>query len=129
MSDTATAHVIDPVRDVLAARVLRYYSVVAGLSIFGILVLAAYSIHLGPLVGPGVESSFGLAVAVMFLLSALLVHIVDRAYREYPLGRRVHPGPMGPVTDAAIATFLKVVIFATAAGAIAYLFWGILTTS
>ena len=120
---------MDARRDALAARVLRYYSVVAGLSIFGILVLAAYSIHLGPLVGPGVESSFGLAVAVMFLLGALLVHIVDRAYREYPLGRRVHPGPVGPVTDAAIATFLKVVIVATAAGSLAYLFWGILTAS
>jgi hypothetical protein len=120
---------IDAVRDVLAARVLRYYTVVAGLSIFGILVLAAYSIHLGALVGPGVESSFGLAVAVMFLLGALLVHIVDRTYREYPLGRRIHPGPTGPVTDAAIATFLKVVILAAAAGSIAYLFWGILTAS
>lgn len=119
---------MDEMRDALAARVLRYYTIVAGLSIFGILVLTAYCIRLGPLVGPGVESSFGLAVAVMFLLGALLVHIVDRAYREYPLGRRIHPGPVGPVTDAAIATFLKVVILATAAGALAYLFWGILTT-
>ncbi|MCI4336155.1 MAG: hypothetical protein L3K17_03030 [Thermoplasmata archaeon] len=119
---------VDVQRDLLQARVLQLYTIVAGLSIFGILVLTAYCVHLGPIIGPGVESSFGLAAGAMFLLGALLVHIVDRTYREWPLGRRVHPPSPGPVTDAAVATFLKVVVFATAAGSVAYLFWGILTT-
>lgn len=110
----------------LRRQLLRIYEVVAGLSVFGILVLVAYSIRLGPIVGPGVESSFGLAVALMFLEGALLVHIVDRIYREWPLGRRVAPDWRGAVSDADIARFLMVIVFAAALGSVAFLFWGIL---
>jgi hypothetical protein len=112
----------------LRSRLLSIYSAVAGLSIFTILLLAAYVVHLGPLVGPGVESSFGLAAGLMFLEGALLVHIADRVYREWPLGRRVSAEWAGPVTDRDLARFLMVVTFAAALGAVAYIFWGILTT-
>ena len=111
---------------VVRARVLRVYSVVAAISVISFFLLAAYAIHLGALVGPGVESSFGLAVALMFLESALLIHVVDRVYREWPLGGRVAPDWRGAVRDQDIARFLEVLTFAAAVGAVAYIFWGVL---
>ncbi|HYK93457.1 MAG TPA: hypothetical protein VEY07_05385 [Thermoplasmata archaeon] len=111
----------------LQSRVLTLYSVAAVLSLIAIFLLGGYAIRLGPLVGPGVESSFGIAVALMMLFGALVVHLVDRVYREWPLGRKFEPSWAVPVTDAMVATFLKVVIFAAAAGAVAYVLWGLVT--
>ena len=110
----------------LQRRVLNLYSWAAGFSLVAIFLLGAYAIHLGPLVGPGVESSLGLAVALMMLFSALVVNLVDRVYREWPLGRKFEPTWSAPVTDADIATFLKALIFAAAAGAVGYILWGVL---
>ncbi len=109
----------------LQRRVISLYSVAGALALIGIFALGGYAIHLGSLVGPGVESSFGLAVALMMLLSALLVHLADRVYREWPLGRKYVPEPGAPVTSAAVATFLKALVFAAAAGAVAYLLVGL----
>ncbi len=106
-------------------RVVALYSWAAALSLFAIFLLAAYAIHLGPIVGPGVETSFGLAVALMMLFGALLVHLVDRAYREWPLGRKFAAEWPGTVSDAAVATFLKALVFAVIAGAVAYVLWGL----
>jgi hypothetical protein len=109
------------------SRVLALYETIAVLMLVTIGVLIVYAIGLGPLVGPGVESSFGLAVGLMFLCAALLVHLVDRAYRVWPAGRRIFPTAPGPVTDRAIATFLKVAILVAAGGAVAYIVWTLVT--
>ena len=111
----------------LQRRVLTLYSWAAGLSLVAIFLLGAYAIRLGALVGPGVESSFGIAVALMMLFGALVVHLVDRVYREWPLGRKFEPTWAVPVSDAMIATFLRSLVFAAAAGAVAYVLWGLVT--
>jgi hypothetical protein len=105
---------------------LTLYIATMILLLLGVGILALYSYQLGPLVGPGVESSFGLAVALMFLMGALMAHLVDRMYRAWPMGRRFHPTPPGPVTDLSWANLLAVIILVAAGGAIAYILGGIL---
>jgi hypothetical protein len=102
-------------------RSLAVYAVVAVLSILGILGLVGYSVRLGPLVGPGVESSFGFALALMFLFAALLFHVVDRIYRVWPGGRRVWAPVPTAVTDLSIVRLLRVLVVLGAAAAIAFL--------
>lgn len=106
--------------------ILRLYAVVLALNLVGIGALAYYSFTLGPLVGPGVESSFGFAVALMFLMGAISVHVAEATYRIWPLGRRYHPAMPALVSDAAIATFVKILVFVAAAGAVTYLVAGAL---
>lgn len=118
----------DPSAGYLAARnrILDLYLAVTILMLIGILVLVVYSIELGPLTGPGVEQSFGYAIALMFIMSAVLFHLVDRMYRVWPLGRKVTPTPPGSVTIDAQARFLKVLIVVAAAAAIAYVLGGLI---
>jgi hypothetical protein len=111
----------------LRRRVLDLYDAVTFLMLIGIAVLVVYAIELGPLTSPGAEESFGLAVALMFLMGALIVHLVDRTYRVWPLGRRITPTPPGPITPAAEARFLAILIFAVAVAACAYVIGGLLT--
>lgn len=118
MSETAAA---DP-----GATVLRYYQAITVLMLAVIGLLIVYSIRLGPLVGPGVEQSFGFAVSGMFLAAALLLHIVDRTYRVWPEGRRVHPPVPDAVTDRAMSRALIVLVLLLVGGAIAYLLWTLL---
>jgi hypothetical protein len=108
-------------------RVLDLYDSVTFLMLIGIGVLIVYAIRLGPLTTPGAQESFGLAAGLMFLMAALLVHLVDRTYRVWPLGRRFVPTPPGPVTVHAQARFLAVLIFVIAAAGIAYVIGGLLT--
>jgi hypothetical protein len=110
----------------LRQRVLDLYDAVTFLMLIGIAVLIVYAIRLGPLTSPGAQESFGLAVALMFLMSALIVHLVDRTYRVWPLGRRFHPTPPGPVTARAQARFLAILVFVIAAAAIAYVIGSLL---
>ena len=107
-------------------RQLRLYLVISVLMLLGLGGLTVYSIQLGPLVGPGVESSFGYAVALMFLMGATLVHCVDRMYRLWPLGRRVRTQAPGAVTDRTLATFVKVLVVVAAAASIAYVLGGLI---
>jgi hypothetical protein len=109
------AHRVDAAR-----RVLELYNATTVLLLLGIAGLAIYSIRLGPLVGPGVESSFGLAVAAMFLMGALLVHIADRTYRSWPLGRKFRPATPPAVTAASTARVVTWLIVLAAAVGIAY---------
>ncbi|HEV2167166.1 MAG TPA: hypothetical protein VGS23_09375 [Thermoplasmata archaeon] len=102
------------------ATVLRLYQTIAILMLLVIGALALYAFRLGPLVGPGVEESFGIAVALMFLASAMLVHLADRTYRVWPEGRRVRPVVPALVTDRSIAFALKILLVALVAGSIAY---------
>ena len=110
----------------LRERILDLYSAVTVLMLIGIGILIVYVIRIGPLVSPGAEQSFGIAVALMFLMSALIVHLVDRTYRVWPLGRRIAPTPPGPVTVAAQARFFKVLVVVIAAAAIAYILGGLI---
>ena len=110
----------------LRRRILDLYDAVTVLMLLGILVLIVYSIRLGPLTTPGAEQSFGYALALMFLMSAVIVHLVDRTYRVWPLGRRIVPTPPGPVTVDAEVRFLKIVIVVAAAASIAYLLGGLI---
>jgi hypothetical protein len=107
-------------------RVIDLYDAVTFLMLIGIGVLIVYSIQLGSLTSPGAQQSFGFAVALMFLMSALIVHLTDRTYRVWPLGRRITPTPPGPVTARAQARFLIFVILVIAAAGIAYLLGGLI---
>lgn len=120
-SDAARATLLQ-----LRRRILDLYDAVTVLMLLGILVLIVYSIRLGPLTTPGAEQSFGYALALMFLMSAVIVHLVDRTYRVWPLGRRLAPTPPGPVTVDAEVRFLKIVIVVAAAASIAYLLGGLI---
>ncbi len=110
----------------LRRRVIDLYDTVTVLMLIGIGVLVVYCIRLGSLTSPGAQESFGLAVGLMFLMAALIVHLVDRTYRVWPLGRRFQPTPPGPVTTRAQARFLMIVIFAAALAACAYVVAGLL---
>ena len=113
----------------LRARVLDMYTSVIALMIVGILVLLAYIIlWVGPLTSPGAQESFGLALALSFLMGTVAVHLVDRMYRVWPLGRTFHPTPPGPVTDRDLARFFRWVVVVVTAASVAYLL-GVLITS
>ena len=99
------------------ARVLDIYTSVEVLLLLGIVVLIVYSIRLGPLTSPGAQESFGIAVSLMFLMGALILHLVDRTYRVWPLGRKFEPTPPGPVTTEGQVRFLKVLVLVIAAAA------------
>ena len=107
---------------------LNVYFAVVVICIVAIGILVAYVLALGPLVGPGVESSLGYALALLFLLAALLVHVVDRSYREWPLGRRFHPSPPNVVTPARMVYVLRICVVAAVAFAIAYILATLLTS-
>jgi hypothetical protein len=113
----------------LAERTLSLYTATVVIMLLGIGLLVAYSIKLGPLIGPGVEESFGIALALMLLMSAVIADIVDRTYRVWPLGRRVRPSLPRPVTESGIARFLRVVVLVGAGLALAYVVAGLLPLS
>ncbi len=121
-----SSEIPDPELKAVQRRVLDLYATVEALMVLGIAVLVLYAIRLGPLTSPGAEQSFGYAVALVFLMAAVAVHAVDRTYRSWPLGRRFHPTPPGPVTVAAQTRFLKVLVFVLAAAAIAYVLGGLI---
>lgn len=108
-------------------RVLNVYSAITVLALVLIAVLVVYAIRLGPLVGPGVEQSFGLDLALLFLTAALLAHVVDWTYRVWPLGRSVTPPVPGAVTDRGLATAMQVLIVVLVAAAVGYLIATLLT--
>jgi hypothetical protein len=110
----------------LRRRVLDLYDAITALMLLGIAGLIVYCIRLGSLASPGAEESFGIAVALMFLMSALIVHLVDWTYRVWPLGRRVTPTPPGPVTVEGQVRFFKILIVVVAGAAIAYVIAGLL---
>ena len=111
----------------LRERTLALYYAAAILMLVGLGLLTVYILRLGSLVGPGVEQSFGFAVSLMFLMSALMVHLVDRLYRVWPLGRRVQSPNPGPVTDQGWVTFLIVAVLVAAGASIAYVLGGLLS--
>jgi len=102
-------------------RTLDLYGGVTLLMLLGIAVLVAYAIRLGPLTSPGAERSFGLAVALMAIMGAVIFHLADRTYRAWPLGRRFRPTPPEPVTLESWVRFLRVVIVVAAVAGIAYI--------
>jgi hypothetical protein len=108
-------------------KVLDLYDAVTYLMLIGIAVLVVYCIELGPLTSPGAQQSFGYALALMFLMAALIIHLVDRTYRVWPLGRRIVPRAPGPVTLAGQVRFFQVLVVVIAAAALAYIIGGLLT--
>jgi hypothetical protein len=106
----------------LRNRVLDFYSATIVLMLVGIGVLVLYTVILvGPLTSPGAQESFGLALALAFLMATVVVHLVDRMYRLWPLGRTIHPSTPPPVSDRALVRFFRWAVVAAAAAAIAYL--------
>ncbi len=106
----------------LRQRTLDLYAATIFLMIVGIGVLLVYTVLLvGPLDTPGAQESFGLALALGFLMAAVAGHLVDRMYRVWPLGRRIHPTPPGPVTPVAEVRFFQVLVVVCAAAGIAYI--------
>jgi len=110
----------------LRNRLLDLYTAVNVLMLLGIAVLIVYAIQLGPLTSPGAEQSFGYAVALMFLMAAVIFHTVDRTYRLWPLGRRVSPKWPGYLTVDAEIRFFKILIVVAAGAAIAYILGGLI---
>ncbi|HEV2449153.1 MAG TPA: hypothetical protein VGU43_01935 [Thermoplasmata archaeon] len=110
----------------LRRRVMDVYLAISVLCLIAIALLVYYVLTLGVIVGPGVEESFGLALALLFLLGALMTHLIDRAYREWPEGRRVHPSPGRLLGDVDLARAVKVIVVVAAGLLIAYLFAGVL---
>lgn len=130
-------------------RTTDLYDVVTFLMLIGIGVLVGYVLYVAdpispllcalqggtncapavnPLVTPGGTESFGLALALMFLMAALLFHIVDRTYRVWPLGRRVTPPRPAPITADSTARFLRIVLVLAAAAASSYLLGSLILT-
>jgi hypothetical protein len=107
-------------------RTLDLYGAVMLLMILGIAVLVAYAIQLGPLTNPGAERSFGIAVALMSLMGAVVFHVVDRTYRVWPLGRRIVPTPPARLTVHSWVRFLKVLVVVLAVAGIAYVVGGLI---
>lgn len=107
--------------------VLNLYFATIVVCLIAIAILVGYCISLGTLVGPGVESSLGYALALLFLISALLIHIVDRSYREWPLGRRVRPSNPAQITRETMVYVLRIVVVAVAAALVAYILATLLT--
>lgn len=110
----------------LRNRTLDLYIAVAALMLLGIGVLIGYAVRLGPLTSPGAEQSFGYALALMFLMGAVIFHLVDRIYRVWPFGRRVHPAWPGYVTVEGEIRFFKILIVVAAGAAIAYVLGGLI---
>ncbi len=122
MSDPLTEDELRRVR----LRVLDLYTAVQVLLLLGIAVLIVYSVRLGPLTSPGAEQSFGFAVGLMFLMGAVVVHVTDRTYRVWPLGRRFSPKNPGFVSTETQVRFLKILVVVLAGAAIAYVLGGLI---
>lgn len=110
----------------LRDRTLAFYYAATILLLVGIGILSFYAFRLGPLVGPGVEQSFGLAAALMLVMGALITHVVDRMYRVWPLGRRFTPTAPRTITDRDWSLALAVCVLVIAGGAISYILGGLL---
>ncbi|MGD0587280.1 MAG: hypothetical protein ABSA63_00575 [Thermoplasmata archaeon] len=110
----------------LRNRLLDLYTAVTVLMLLGIGVLIVYAFRIGPLTSPGAEQSFGYAVALMFLMGAVVFHLVDRTYRTWPFGRRVRPTWPGYVTLEGEIRFFKILIVVAAAASIAYILGGLI---
>jgi hypothetical protein len=111
----------------LRRRTLDLYAAITLLMLLGIGILIAYAIRLGPLTSPGAEESFGLSVALMSIMGAVVFHVADRTYRVWPLGRRFRPSRPAMLTAQDWVRFLKVLVLVLAVAAVAYLVGGLLT--
>ena len=105
----------------LRRRVINLYDAITALMLLGIALLVVYIVQIGPLTSPGAQQSFGLAVAFLFVMGAILIHVIDRTYRAWPLGRHFRPSAPAPVSPAEIARFLRIFTVVVAGAAIAYL--------
>ncbi|MGI0054753.1 MAG: hypothetical protein ACREB9_02850 [Thermoplasmata archaeon] len=114
-------HSVEPDLAELRRRVLNTYDAITALMLLGIAILTIYVVEVGPLTSPGAQESFGLALGLMFIMGAVLFHLVDRTYRSWPLGRHFQPTPPGPVSEDAVARFLRIFTVVVAGSAIAYL--------
>ena len=91
----------------LRNRLLDLYTAITVLMLLGIAVLVVYAFSLGPLTSPGAEQSFGYALALMFLMGAVIFHLVDKTYRVWPLGRRFRPTWPGYVSVQSEIRFFR----------------------
>jgi hypothetical protein len=106
----------------LRRRTLEIYTATIFLMLLGIGVLIIYTVLVvGPLTSPGAQESFGLSLALSFLMATVAGHLVDRMYRVWPLGRRISPTPPGPITATSQVRFYQVLVIVLAGAGIAYL--------
>ncbi len=113
----------------LRERVLDLYSSIIAVMIVGIAILTAYIVlAVGPLTSPGAQESFGLALALAFLMGTVAVHLVDRMYRVWPLGRTVHPARPAPIGERDVVRAFRWAVVVATAASVAYLL-GLLLTS
>jgi hypothetical protein len=109
-------------------RILNLYAAIMIMMLIVIALVTVYAIRLGPLIGPGAEQSFGLAVALLFLCAALITHVVDRVYRVWPMGRYVETTFPGFITARGAANALKILVIVGAGAAIAYVIATLITS-
>ncbi|MFI5418487.1 MAG: hypothetical protein ACHQ2Y_06300 [Candidatus Lutacidiplasmatales archaeon] len=112
----------------LQEKTLNLYIAVMVLMLLGIGLLVVYSLLLGPITGPGVESSYGYALALGFVMAAVMAHVADQTYRVWPLGRKTVLAPPGIVTERGISRALIALVILLAAGAVSYLMWILLNS-
>ncbi len=110
----------------LRNRLLDLYTAITVLMLLGIAVLVVYAFSLGPLTSPGAEQSFGYALALMFLMGAVIFHVVDKTFRVWPLGRRFRPTWPGYVSVQSEIRFFKILVVVAAGAAIAYVLGGLI---
>lgn len=110
----------------LRNRLLDIYTTITVLMLLGIGILVVYAIRLGSLTSPGAQQSFGYALALMFLMAGVIVHLVDRTYRGWPLGRRFRPSWPGYITVEAEIRFFKILVVVVAGVGIAYVLGGLI---
>ncbi len=114
-------------------RLFRWYGAITAIALGVMAVLIAYVIvygmgFAGPgLASPGGQQSVGFALAMLLLLAALLVHLVDRIYRVWPFGRKVEVLVPRPLTIESQVLLLKVLVAVFAAAGIGWLIAGLLT--
>ncbi len=108
-------------------RVLNLYAATILLMLVTIAILVVYCLRLGPLIGVGVERSFGIAAGLLFLCAALIAHVVDRTYRVWPEGRSFRPSFPGFFTERGYANAAKILVLVAAAIAIGYIIATLLT--
>ena len=105
----------------LRRRVINLYDTITALMLLGMALLIVYIVEIGPLTSPGAQQSFGLAVAFLFVMGSIMIHVVDRTYRAWPLGRHFRPSTPEAISPATVARFLRIFTVVAAGAAIAYL--------
>ena len=95
-----------------SAGVLSPQTLLSILGLVGVLFLLIYTLELGPVVGTGIESRFGLGLSFLFLMAGFLVNMAESARPMDPRSRAARFGSTGemifPVLALVVVAFLVI---------------------